>query len=163
MKKWLLILCCAFLFTGCNSEVFETVDDPNDVAVMATPAQLLLELPEDAAVPVMNTAGGKLYFCDGFDVTVEVLSSGDLNGTLRYLTGFGMEELELLRTKRCGMDCVEGAWSAAGETGNQVGRVLVLDDGSFHYCVTILAPAENAADTMAQWSAVLESVKLTEA
>lgn len=162
MKKWLLILCCALLFTGCNSEVFETVDDPNDMEVMAKPAQLLLELPEDAAVPVMNTAGGKLYFCDGFDVTVEVLSSGDLDETLRFLTGFGREELEMVQTNRCGTDCFEGVWSAAGEAGDQVGRFLVLDDGSFHYCVTVFAPAQNAMESMESWYEVLDSVKLAE-
>ena len=162
MKKWLLILFCAFLFAGCSSEVFETVDDPNDIPAMATPAQLLLELPEDAATPVMNASGGKLYFCDGFDVTVEVLSSGDLDETLRFLTGFGREELEMLQTKRCGVDCFEGVWSAAGEAGDQVGRFLVLDDGSFHYCVTVFAPAQNAAQSITDWYEVLDSVTLAE-
>lgn len=162
MKKWLLILCCVFFLAGCNSEVFETVNDPNDVEAMATPAQLLLELPEDAAVPVMNTSGGKLYFCDGYDVTVEVLSSGDLDETLRFLTGFGRSELEMLQTKRCGVDCFEGVWSAAGEAGDQVGRFVVLDDGSFHYCVTVFAPAHNAMESMESWYEVLDSVKLAE-
>ena len=162
MKKWLLILCCALFLTGCHSEVFETVDDPNDIEAMATPAQLLLELPKEAAVPVMNAAGGKLYFCDGYDVTVDVLSAGNLDETFRFLTGFGREELELFQTKRCGVDCYEGVWSAAGEAGDQVGRVLVLDDGSFHYCVTVLAPAHNAAQSMDAWNELLDSVKLAE-
>lgn len=162
MKKWLLILCCALFLTGCNSEVFETVDDPNDIEVMATPAQLLLELPEDAAAPVMNAEGGKLYFCDGFDVTVDVLASGNLDGTLELLTGFHRDELEILKTKRCGVDCYEGVWSAAGEAGDLVGRVVILDDGSFHYCVTVLSPAQNVSESMAAWQEVLDSVKLTE-
>lgn len=162
MKKWLLILLCALFLTGCHAEVFETVDDPDDVQVMATPAQLLLELPEDAAAPVMNTSGGKLYFCDGFDVTVEVLSSGNMDATLQVLTGFGREELDVIQTKRCGVDCYEGVWSAAGEAGDQVGRFLVLDDGSFHYCVTVLAPADNAAESMAEWYDIMDSVKLAE-
>lgn len=162
MKKLLMILCCVLFLTGCRSEVFETVDDPNDVPVIATPAQLLVELPEDAAAPVMNVAGGKLYFCDGFDVTVEVLAAGNLDETLQFLTGFGREELEILQTKRCGVDCFEGVWSAAGEAGDQVGRFLILDDGSFHYCVTVLAPAENVSESMDVWQQVLDSVKLAE-
>jgi hypothetical protein len=162
MKKWLLILCCVLFLTGCHSEVFETVDDSNDIEAMANPAQLLLELPKEAAVPVMNAAGGKLYFCDGYDVTVEVLSAGNLDETLRFLTGFGREDLEMLQTKRCGADCYEGVWSAAGEAGDQVGRFLVLDDGSFHYCVTVLAPAQNAAQSMDAWNGLLDSVKLAE-
>lgn len=162
MKKLLMILCCVLFLTGCRSEVFETVDDPNDVLVIATPAQLLVELPEDAAAPVMNVAGGKLYFCDGFDVTVEVFTAGNLDETLQFLSGFGREELEILQTKRCGVDCFEGVWSAAGEAGDQVGRVLILDDGSFHYCVTVLAPAQNASESMDVWQQVLDSVKLAE-
>jgi hypothetical protein len=68
----------------------------------------------------------------------------------------------MLQTKRCGADCYEGVWSAAGEAGDQVGRFLVLDDGSFHYCVTVLAPAQNAAQSMDAWNGLLDSVKLAE-
>jgi len=43
-----------------------------------------------------------------------------------------------------------------------VGRVLVLDDGKFHYCVSIMAMAADAGDCMEDWNEVLQSVALAE-
>lgn len=162
MKKLLLMLCAILLLTGCAVQTFETVDDLNDVQAMANPATLLLDLPEEAAAPAMQGASGTLYFCGDYDIMVEVMPSGNLSNTLQTLTGFEREELELMQTVRCGVDCYEGVWSAAGEAGDHVGRVLVLDDGSFHYCVSVMAMAEDAGDCAEQWNEILESVALAE-
>ena len=161
-KAWVIVLCVMMCLSGCAVTTFETVDDPDDVQVMAVPAALLLELPEDAAVPAMEGASGKLYFCDDYHIAVETLVSGNLDATLRTLTGFDREELSPVQTKRCGVACYEAAWSAAGENGDQIGRVLVLDDGSFHYCVSVMASAADAAQCADAWTALLESVDLAE-
>lgn len=163
MKKALAMVVCVMLcLSGCAVTTFETVDDPDDVQVMAVPATLLLELPEDAAAPAMEGASGKLYFCDDYHIAVETLSSGNLDATLLTLTGFGAEELSPVQTKRCGVACYEAAWSAAGENGDQIGRIMVLDDGSYHYCVSVMASAEDAAQCADAWKALLESVALAE-
>lgn len=162
MKLIAVVLCLMVLLTGCAQEVFETINDPNDMEVMATPASLLLELPDSAARPVMEGVSGKLYFCDGYEIMVETLYAGDLNATLRTLTGFSRDEMNLVETKRCGVNCYEGAWSAAGEAGDQVGRVMILDDGMFHYCISFMTSAEDAADCAAQWQSVLDTVALAE-
>lgn len=162
MKKLVVIFLGLFLFSGCAVQTFETVDDPNDVTAMAEPATLLIDLPEDAAAPAMQGNSGSLYFCGDYDIMVEVLPSGNLSSTLQTLTGFEREELELINTQRCGVDCYEGAWSAAGEAGDHVGRVLVLDDGKFHYCVSIMAMAEDAGACMSEWNDILQSVALAE-
>ena len=162
MKKCLLLLLVALLLCGCSAPTFETVDDPNDVQAMAKPATLLLDLPEEAAAPAMEGASGKLYFCGDYDIMVEVLPSGNLSQTVKALTGFTAEELDMMQTLRCGVDCYESAWSAVGEAGDHVGRFLVLDDGSFHYCVSILASAEDAGDAMENWIDILDSVALAE-
>lgn len=162
IKIWMFVLCVVWCFSGCAVTTFETVDDPNDVQVMAVPAALLVELPEDAAAPAMEGASGKLYFCEDYYIAVETLVSGNLDATLRTLTGFDREELSPVQTKRCGVPCYEAAWSAAGENGDQIGRVLVLDDGSFHYCVSVMASASDAAQCADAWTALLESVALAE-
>ncbi len=162
MKKFVLVLCLMLLLTGCAAQTFETVDDLNDVPAMAKPATILLDLPEDAAAPAMEGTSGTLYFCGDYDITVEVMPSGNLNNTLQTLTGFGKDELDLMQTIRCGVSCYEGAWSAAGEAGDHVGRVLIMDDGSFHYCVSVMASAEDAGDCSADWKELLDSVALAE-
>lgn len=162
MKKLLIMLCAILLLTGCAAQTFETVDDLNDVQAMATPATLLLDLPEEAAAPAMQGSSGTLYFCGDYDIMVEIMPSGNLSNTLQILTGFQREELELMQTVRCGVDCYEGVWSAAGEAGDHVGRVLVLDDGSFHYCVSVMAMAEDAGQCAEDWNEILESVALAE-
>ena len=162
MKKLLLMLCAMLFLSGCAAQTFEKVEDLNDVQAMAQPATLLVDLPEEAAAPAMQGSSGTLYFCGDYDIMVEVMPSGNLSSTLQTLTGFQREELELMQTDRCGVDCYEGVWSAAGEAGDHVGRVLVLDDGSFHYCVSIMAMAEDAGDCVEQWNEILESVALAE-
>ncbi len=162
MKKVLIFLLVSLVLGGCTAPTFETVDDLNDVQAMGKPATLLLDLPEEAAAPAMEGAFGKLYFCGDYDIAVEVMPSGNLDATLQTLTGFSKEELDLVQTLRCGADCYESAWSAAGEAGDHVGRVLILDDGSYHYCVSIMAAAEDAGDCIGDWNKVLESVALAE-
>lgn len=162
MKKFVLVLCLMLLLTGCAAQTFETVDDLNDVSAMAKPATILLDLPEDAAAPAMEGASGTLYFCGDYDITVEVMPSGNLSNTLQILTGFEKDELDLLQTIRCGVSCYESAWSAAGEAGDHVGRVLIMDDGNFHYCVSVMASAEDAGDCSADWKEILDSVALAE-
>ena len=153
MRIVTVILCFAFLLTGCATDVFETVGDSVDVEVMAEPATLLMELPHSAASPVMEGASGTLYFCDGYEIMVE---------TIQTLTGFSREDVQLVETKRSGVACYEAVWSAAGEAGDQVGRVMVLDDGMYHYCISFLTAADDAADCAAEWQSVLDSVGLAE-
>jgi hypothetical protein len=162
MKKMLLLVTAMLLLAGCSLQTFETVDDLNDVPAMAKPATLLLDLPEEAAKPAMEGSSGTLYFCGDYDIMVEIMPSGDLNKTIQTLTGFDADELNLMQTVRCAADCYEGAWSAAGETGDQVGRVLVLDDSNFHYCVSVMAAAEDAGNCADDWNEILDSVALAE-
>ena len=162
MKKLLLLISAVFLLTGCAAPTFETINDADDLPAMATPATVLVDLPEDAAAPAMDGASGKLYFCGDYEIMVEVMPSGNLDKTLQTLTGFGREELEIIKTERCGVSCYESAWSAAGEAGDHVGRVLVMDDNSYHYCVSVMASAENASDCLAAWNKIMDSVALTE-
>lgn len=162
MKKLVVILALMFLLSGCTEDVFETIGDQNDVVVMATPAAVLVDLPSSAASPVMEGAYGKLYFCDGYELAIETHQAGDLNATLRNLTGFGKDELQLIQTLRCGVPCYESTWCAAGDTGDQVGRIMVLDDGNYHYCISFMADADEAAACTAEWQSVLDSLALAE-
>lgn len=161
MRVWVLVL-CMLLLCGCTADVFETIGDGNIVQVAAVAGTLSLALPADAAVQTMEGTSGKIYFCDGYEITIETFSAGDLERTVKLLTGFEKEDLALIETRRGNTACIEGVWSAAGETGDQVGRMLILDDGAYHYCVCTMAPAESAAKYTDHWKSLMDSVTLTD-
>ena len=144
MKKCLILAGMVLLLTGCGSEeVMETVSDDYLQPVMAQMQQVVVSLPEEAAVAVLEDASaGSIYLCDGYTVTLQTTQSGDLSKTLRAATGFAKEDLRLIQTKYDGLTRTEGVWTAIGENGDQLGRFAVLDDGSYHYVLTCMADAE---------------------
>ena len=162
MRKILVMLIVVLMLAGCSAQTFEKVEDTNDVQAMVQPATLLMDLPEEAAAPTMQGSSGTLYFCGDYDIMVEVMPSGNLNNTLQSLTGFERDELELVQTMRCGVDCYGLVWTAAGEAGDHVGRALILDDGNFHYCVSVMAMAEDISACADDWNSLLKSVALAE-
>ena len=144
------------------AETFETVGDDLLQPVMGQIRQIDLDLPESAAAPVMNEDdGGKLYLCDGYVLTVQTLDGGDLNRTVRNLSGFSVEDITILETHTQGIKRYDWVWSAAGEGGDQVGRAVVLDDGSHHYCVTVMADEQTAGSLDDQWTRLFATVALS--
>lgn len=159
MKKLCFLLIFVLLLSGCQAApTFETMDDVYASQLPDAPRQVALALPED--VQTIVGSSGKLYLCNGYDVTVETFSSGDLSSTIQQLTGFAPDALTMLQTAVSGVDRYECVWTAAGETGDTVGRAVVLDDGQYHYCVTVMGSADAAGELSADWQALLNSVKL---
>lgn len=162
MKKLWAVLILVTLLAGCGAkQTFETVSDLNDVSAMAQMQQVELSLPEEAAAPsIENPEAGKLYLCDGYTLAVQTMESGDLDKTLRQLTGYGRSQLTLMQTNRNGIDRYECVWSAVGEDGDQIGRAVILDDGCYHYSVTTMASAQRAGELATTWQEIFDSVKL---
>ena len=158
MKKWMVMLVWVLVLTGCaENGTMETVSDDYVVAVMAQPKQILVDLPGEAALPAMESDSARLYLCRDYEIALQTLASGDLNATLRTVTGFGREDLTILETMRNEMPCYQFAWACAGETGQQAGQGIVLDDGSYHYVMTALWDAEEKGDSQIQWDEVFAS------
>lgn len=162
LKKFLVYLLLGVMLAGCAAEpVFEQVEDVYAGTVPA-PAELVVLLPEEASLLASQTDGtGALYFCDGYTVTVQTLDGGDLDRSLRTLTGYGEDGLSVLETVRDGLNCFTCAWTSAGEGGDQVGRLILLDDGAYHYALTVMAPAELAGDLSETWDNILNRVSLS--
>lgn len=158
MKKYgIFVMLFTLILFGCGSqEVFEQVEDVYAAEVFRS-AQVLLELPEDAAVLTMNGADGTIYFCEGYTLTVQTLAGGDLDGTFRTLTGFSKDDLTVMNPAQ---DRYEAVWTSAGDGGDQVGRLVLLDDGVYHYGVTVMADAKTAGELRGIWSQILDSVSL---
>lgn len=160
MKRILLVLLMTLLLAGCaEAELGETVADVWQEAVtVAAPRETRLELPGEAVACAMESDTGRLYFGDGYEVMVQTLSSGDLDATIRALTGFDREDITVLQSQSDPKRW-EFAWASAGEGGERLGRGVVLDDGNYHYCLTVLQDADDD-DCQIIWSQVFNSFEL---
>ena len=161
MKKcWILVL--ALLLAGCSRQgALETVSDEYVQLVSAEKWQLVLDIPLDAGVQVMESDDlAKLYFCDNYLVTVQTVSSGDLDKTLRSATGYGEKELNLMKTQQDGLERYECVFVSAGEAETQIGRTCILDDGSYHYVLSVMADAEVTQQYKEIWNGMFESFTL---
>ena len=163
MKKLLLLVLILLMLTGCAAQpTFETVDDLPVSGQSAVAKELLLSIPKEAASPTMEgTDGACLYDCGEYTITTQVLSAGNLDGTLQTITGFTGANLSHMKTKQQSLDRYDCVWTAVGEGGDVVGRAVVLDDGAYHYAVTVMADAEYAGELLGQWNTLLRSVKLS--
>ena len=163
MKKIAMALLLTLLLSGCGAkETLETVaDDIPLQPVLAQPAQISVRLPDNAVSPVLENDTQQLYFCEDYEIAIETRSSGDLSGTITALTGFAPDQLTVMHTKQDDADRYEFVWVSAGEKGDRLGRGVVLDDGSYHYCMSVLRDADNPKKSQVVWSDVFSSFSLT--
>ena len=157
MKRWLWLL-LPVLLCGCGvEETLETVADEWVVPVMAQPREVSLRLPEELAMPVLEVEDRKLYLAEDYEIMLETMASGDLDATIRSLTGYGSERLTVIRTGYHDTDRYDFVWSAAGESGERLGRGAILDDGTYHYCLSVLRDPE---ESLIVWQDVFSSFSL---
>lgn len=160
MKKYWILVVIMLLMTGCTNETpFEPVTDVYAEGTAAAMRQILLEIPEDATVTVMETqSNGKMYFCDDYTLTTYTTPAGDLEKTVLNATGFSIEDLQMLKVNYRDMTKYLCVWSAAGEGETQVGRACILDDGNYHYVLTAMAPESKAGKLLAEdWETLFRS------
>ena len=162
MRKFWIWLLLPVLLVGCGQpEDFETMTDtywtpePN-------PAQpVSLVLPPEAGVMTMETEDGNcLYVCDGYTVAVQTFQGGDLQETLRSITGFAGDMLPVMSWQQGELTRHECVWTAAGEGGDQVCRTMILDAGDWHYTLTVMADAADAGSLRETWQEILDSFHL---
>ena len=162
MKRVCLILLVMMLLTGCGrAEVYETVSDEPAVAVSVEPREILFDLAQDPILPAMESDSGTLYLCGDFDVAVQTLQSGDLQRTVYEVSGFLPEELTLIQTGSGEVDKYEFVWSSATDSGQQIGRATILDDGNYHYILSATVDAELMEEYQEIWNGIFESFKLS--
>ncbi len=163
MKTFLVVMLLALLLTGCSGQqTMETITDAFDVSAMAQMQQIQLALPEEAVLECLESEdAGKLYLCDGYCVSVQTMEAGDLDRTLRQTTGFSRDKLMVMETRAGDFSRYDCAWTSAGEAGDQTCRAVVLDDGYYHYVVTVMADALKAGQLTATWQHILDSATLS--
>ncbi len=159
MKKLLMILLVAVMLTGCAAvETFETlgpISHQGDAA--AVMAQTSLSLPEDAALAVFENGTDKLYVCDDYTIVTQTLPAGDVNATVTALCGYGSDALTIVESAAGEASRYDWVWTAASDDGDLVCRAAVLDDGSYHYCLCVMAPAASFGQLADVWNGLFSS------
>ena len=164
MKKCWIILGLAVLLAGCGSkETFETISDVIVQPVNGQACEVYLELPEYADVHAMGAEGaGDLYFCGDMTVCLQTMDRGDMDQTLRTATGYGKDGVRLMESYSPHGKLYECVWTSVGEGGLQVGRTRIIDDGSYHYALTVMVPEGSAEKNQAAMQRILESFDLVD-
>lgn len=161
MRKQIILLVMIFVLSGCGTQdTFETVADEMVRSVMAQPREIWISVPEDSAMPAMESENGCVYICKDYEVAVQTLESGDLNATVQLVSGFDRNRLTVLKTNQDGADRYDFVWTCAGE-GQQLGRAAILDDGSYHYVVSATIDASLMEEYQQIWNGIFESFTLS--
>ena len=163
MKKLCMLVALLTVLTGCSGTqtTFETVADDVVQAVSGRQRQILLEIPNEAAEAVFKEeSGDKLYVCEGYTLAVQTMQAGDLERTVQTLSGYGQDSITVVHTDAGEFDRYDFVWTSMGEDGCQIGRAAVLDDGSYHYCLTVMGSAETAARNQVFWEEMFASFRL---
>jgi hypothetical protein len=156
--KLLLILTTIFL-CGCTAqETFETIADEPVRTVMSQPREISVRLPDDGVSPVLEGETEQVYMSADYEIVIETLSAGDLDATIRGICGYGREQLTVMETQWDDVTRYEFVWATAGEKGDRLGRAVVLDDGEYHYCMSVLRDAQTMSQIV--WRDVFSSFAL---
>ena len=103
---------------------------------------------------------GRIYLCKDYEIIIQTLEAGDLDETIRTLSGYDRDSLTVMKTRVEGADRYDFVWATAGENGERLGRAVILDDGNYHYTMTVLKDAEATKKTQVVWRTVFESFSL---
>lgn len=160
MKKVMLMI-LVLLLAGCaKADVYETVTDEVVQSVSAEPREILFDLAQEPVLPAMESDSGTLYLCGDFDVVVNTCSGGDLQNTVREVSGFLPEELTVIQTGNGDVSRYEFVWTSAVDNGQQIGRATILDDGNYHYTLSATVDAELIEEYQEIWNGIFESFQL---
>ena len=164
MKKLLIVGVLILILSGCGTqETFETVGAGPQSTLKSDPWELVFDMPLDAGTPVVESKeNGTLYICNDYTMTQQTMPGGDLDRTLVECTGFAKDKLQIMHTKGDGVKRYESVWTAVAEDCDQIGRILVLDDGKYHYVLTVMADAEKAGELTETWQMLFRSAHLVD-
>ena len=162
MKKVLSVVLVMILLAGCQQpKDLETLSDNFVQPDLPQPKEVFLNLPGDAAKAVLEASGtGTLYLCDGYSVALQTLPAGNLDATLREVTGYSRERVQLWETKEGDNARYVCVWTAAGEGGDQMGKTTILDDGNYHYALSVMSAAEDAGELAETWQQLMDSFNI---
>lgn len=161
MRKVWILLILSVLLCGCAAEeTLETVADDMVQPVMAQPAQVTVRLPDNAVAPVLESDSEQVYLSEDYEIVIETVSGGDLSATIQKVSGYTPDNLTVMETEQDGAKRYDFVWASAGENGDMLGRAVILDDGNYHYCLSVLWDADTTETSQIVWRDVFDSFQL---
>ena len=157
-----IVTALALLLGGCGAEeTLETIsDDIPAQPVLAEVREISVRLPDNAVAPVLESDSEQVYLCEDYEIVIETHASGDLNATIAAISGYEPSQLTVMQTQQGDAARYDFVWVSAGESGDRLGRAVILDDGNYHYCMSVLRDAENQKKSQVVWSDVFASFSL---
>lgn len=110
--------------------------------------------------PVLESDSEQVYLSEDYEIIVETVSGGDLSATIQRISGYTPDNLTVMETAQDGAKRYDFVWASAGENGDQLGRAVILDDGNYHYCLSVLRDADTTEKSQIVWRDVFDSFKL---
>lgn len=157
-RGWLVVLLLGLVLSGCAAEeTFETIQDEIVQTAAAQPREITVRLPDNAVSPVLESDSEQVYLADDYEIVIETRTAGDLEGTIQAISGYKKDQLTLMQTRQGDVARYEFVWVSAGEKGDRLGRAVVLDDGNYHYCMSVLRDAERTEKSQIVWRDVFQS------
>ena len=161
MKLVAIITAMLLLLCGCAAEeTYETVLDVWEAQPLPEAKTICVDLPGESAMPVMETDGGRVYVSSDYEIYVQTMPGGDIGATIEEMSGYPQEILTVLSTMQEDAMRYDFVWATAGEGGDFLGRGIILDDGNYHYTMTVLRDADTVQDSAVVWDAVFSSFRL---
>lgn len=161
MRRWLWIGLAMLMLCGCGAEeTYETVMDVWEEQEPPAPRAISVILPGEAALPAMETDNGRAYISTDYEVYIQTMPGGDLGATMEAMSGFSQEALTVLSTTQADAQRYEFVWASAGEEGDYLGRGVILDDGNYHYTMSVLRNAQAVQNSSVVWDQVFSTFKL---
>ena len=161
MKRMIVLMTVLGLLSGCGAaETYELVTDEPVQQVFAQPREMHFFLAEETAMPAMETDSGKLYLCGEYDVMSQIFDGGDLERTIRQVSGFAPSDLTVIQTESENVKKTEFVWTSAAEEGHRICRATILDDGNYHYVLSATVLAEKIEEYQEIWNGIFETFKL---
>ena len=161
VKRWIWMAAVVLMLSGCAAqETYETVMDVWQEQQTPPPRAIAVDLPGETALPVMESNGGRAYVTSDYEIYIQTMPGGDLSATMEAMSGYRQEDLTVMTTLQEDATRYEFVWASAGENGDRLGRGMILDDGNFHYCLSVLADAEDAQNCQQVWEELFTSAVL---
>lgn len=161
MKLVAIIVSVLLLLCGCAAEeTYETVMDVWEEVPAPEAKSICVDLPGESAMPVMESDGGRVYVSSEYEIYVQTMPGGDIGATIEEMSGHPQESLTVLSTMQDDAMRYDFVWATAGEGGDLLGRGIILDDGNYHYTMTVLRDADTVQSSTVVWDAVFSSFRL---